>query len=189
MRILRIGCDRHSPACGPSHCPRSTVHLETLPRLVDCVGRAAFVLLHGDPHARNVLCRVAAAEVRCGGIIDLEAAAGGPRELDLAHALVLHGQLFNQPLPHGWFDELRAGYRLPLDDYAIDWFALYHLLNLGFFSALVGDHAHAENVARAAQNRAECLRGRCSGTAPALLASRRIPEGKSFDTGPLPRHR
>ena len=84
-------------------------------------------------------------------------AAGGPRELDLAHALVLHGPLFAQQLHDGWFEELRLGYQHPLDPFALRWFAVYHLLNLGFFSALVGDREHAAAVAEAAAGRAAGL--------------------------------
>lgn len=128
-----------------------------LPALREHLGGAATVLLHGDPHAGNVLCAVEDGTIRCEGLIDLETAAGGPRELDLAHALVLHGPLFAQPLPDGWFEELRSGYALPLDAFALQWFALYHLLNLGFYSALVGDHEHAAIVAAAATRQAHDL--------------------------------
>lgn len=127
--------------------------LEALPELDARVGDAPRVLLHGDPHAGNVMCRAAAdpaAPVRCEGLIDLETAAGGPRELDLAHALVLHGPLFAQQLPDGWFDELRRGYGMEPDPFAMRWFAVYHLLNLGFYSALIGDREHAAVVAEAA---------------------------------------
>jgi aminoglycoside phosphotransferase (APT) family kinase protein len=131
--------------------------VEALPALEARVGGDATVLLHGDPHAGNVMCRVEDGAVRCEGLIDLETAAGGPRELDLAHALVLHGPLFAQALPDGWFEELRAGYGVRLDEFGLHWFALYHLLNLGFYSALVGDHEHAATVAEAAAERANGL--------------------------------
>ena len=126
--------------------------VEALPELDARVGDSPRVLLHGDPHAGNVMCRAAAdpaAPVRCEGLIDLETAAGGPAELDLAHALVLHGPLFAQQLPDGWFDELRRGYGANPDPFAMRWFAVYHLLNLGFYSALIGDREHAAAVAAA----------------------------------------
>lgn len=131
--------------------------LESLPDVGTRLHGAPTVLLHGDPHAGNVMCRAEDGVVSCEGLIDLETAAGGPRELDLAHALVLHGPLFAQPLPDGWFEELRRGYGMKLDRFALRWFAVYHLLNLGFFSALVGDHEHAAAVAEAAAERASGL--------------------------------
>lgn len=131
--------------------------LESLPEMAARVGDHPTVLLHGDPHAGNVLCHAHDQGVSCDGLIDLETAAGGPRELDLAHALVLHGALFAQPLPDGWFDELRVGYGIEPDVFGLRWFALYHLLNLGFYSALVGDHEHAAAVAEAAAERANGL--------------------------------
>lgn len=140
----------------PGGLPSLDRALETLPALADRVGGARPVLLHGDPHAGNVMCSTNGA-VRCEGLIDLETAAGGPPELDLAHALVLHGPHFAQPLADGWFEELRRGYGLELDAFALRWFAVYHMLNLGFYSALVGDQEHATSVAHAAAERADGL--------------------------------
>ncbi len=139
--------------------------LATLPELERRVGDQPRVLLHGDPHARNVMCTGYAAT--CDGFIDLEGAGGGPREMDLANLVVLHGPHFDQPLPEDWFREVQAGYGLELDPFAMDWFALYHLLNLGFFSAHVGHAEHAAAVAASAADRAESLRRRTNGTAPA----------------------
>lgn len=137
--------------------PLDTV-LEMLPELRRRLDDAPKVLLHGDPHAGNVMVRPEETGVSCDGLIDLETAAGGPRELDLAHAMVLHGPLFTQELPEGWFDHLVEGYDMALDPFALRWFAIYHLLNLGFFSALVGDHEHAALVAEDAARRAADLR-------------------------------
>lgn len=134
--------------------------VEALPELGARLGATPSVLLHGDPHAGNVMCRPGDGEdqpLRCEGLIDLETAAAGPRELDMAHAAVLHGPHFAQPLPDGWFDELRSGYGVELDPFGMRWFRVYHLLNLGFFSALVGDHEHAAIVARAAAEGANGL--------------------------------
>lgn len=139
--------------CWPAGLTPLDTALEALPELDARMGDAPAVLLHGDPHAGNVMCRAPAdpgAPVRCEGLIDLETAAGGPRELDLAHALVLHGPLFAQQLPDGWFHELRRGYGIDPDPFALRWFAVYHLLNLGFYSALIGDREHAAAVAEAA---------------------------------------
>lgn len=139
--------------------------LALLPELDRRVGRRAPVLLHGDPHARNVMA--ARESGQCEGLIDLEGAAGGPREMDLAHLRILHGDLFDHPLPDGWFRTVQAAYGLALDPFALDWFALYHLLNLGFFSAHTGDAWHADAVAGSAVAHADRLRERQYGTAPA----------------------
>lgn len=152
--------DRLGPAVGhrwrEGLVPLNTA-LELLPELRRRLDDAPTVLLHGDPHAGNVMVRSEGDGVKCDGLIDLETAAGGPRELDLAHALVLHGPLFTQELPEGWFEHLVEGYGISLDPFALRWFAVYHLLNLGFFSALVGDHEHARLVAAEAARRAADL--------------------------------
>jgi aminoglycoside phosphotransferase (APT) family kinase protein len=143
--------------------------LEVIPELERRTGERPTVLLHGDPHARNIMVRAEGGMASCDGLIDLESAWGGPPEMDLAHARVLHGPHFDQQLDPGWFDELAAGYGETLDPFLLEWFALYHLLNLGFYSALVGHPEHAADVARAAAGRAERLVAGPSGTAPAAI--------------------
>jgi aminoglycoside phosphotransferase (APT) family kinase protein len=108
------------------------------------------VLLHGDPHQGNVLCRVEGRRIRCAGVIDLEAAWGGPPEADVAVAELIHGPLFH-PLPDGWTAEFRRGYGEPLDDAALAFYRGVHLANLGYHAALTGLHAHAADVLQAAR--------------------------------------
>lgn len=134
-----------------------------LRRLVDAVqGMAArlreapTVLLHGDVHLGNVLCRPSGAGVRCVGLLDLETAAGGPAESDLAVAQLQHGPLFGAPLERGWFELLLRGYRRPPDPQRLRFYRAVHLANMGFYSALVG---HGEHAARVAAALAEEVRG------------------------------
>ena len=117
-----------------------------VPRLcAAAVGRTP-VLVHGDVHMGNILCERVGDGARCVGVLDLEAAGTGLAESDLAIAEVLHGPLFNQPLPSGWEQPVLAGYGDRPDPYAIRFFRAFHLANLGFFSALVGDVEHAADV-------------------------------------------
>lgn len=123
---------------------------------------AAPALTHNDLHLGNVLCRRRNGRVQCVGLLDLEAAAGGRAESDLASASVLHDPLFAQEYGTGdWlgrFDRaLREGYGDGLDPRALGFFRLYHLLNLGFASALTGDHWHADRVAPAVERTLEGL--------------------------------
>ena len=125
-------------------------------RLVDAVGAVAArmdgappVLLHGDVHLGNVLCEERGGGVRAVGLLDLEGAAGGPAESDLAIAQVHHGEFFNAPLPDGWFGFLRRGYRRVPDPVVLRFYRGVHLANMGFHSALVGHDVHATSVAGA----------------------------------------
>lgn len=114
-------------------------------------------LVHNDLHMGNVLCERRAGRVRCVGLIDFEAAAAGPPETDLASAAVLHGPSFGQRLDRGWFEHLRDGYGDRLLAGALLFFRGYHLVNMGFYSALVDRPDHAHNVARLARATVERL--------------------------------
>lgn len=123
--------------------------------LVDAVPAVAAragepVLLHGDPHQGNVLCELDGRRLRCAGVIDLEAAWGGPPESDVAVAELIHGPLFH-PLPDGWTAEFRRGYGEAMDDAALAFYRAVHLSNLGYHAALTGLHAHAADVLQAAR--------------------------------------
>lgn len=133
--------------------PAAAAHLERLAGLVsrldERLAGAPAVLLHGDVHLGNVLCDDAGGTVRCIGLLDLEGAAGGPAESDLAIAQVHHGPLFAAPLPEGWFPTLLRGYGREPDPYALAFYRAVHLANMGFHSALVGHGEHARDVAGA----------------------------------------
>lgn len=116
------------------------------PRLAASAEGRTPVLVHGDVHMGNILCEPAGDGPRCVGLLDLEAATTGLAESDIAIAEVLHGPLFNQPLARGWEQHVLEGYGERPDPYAVRFFRGFHLANLGFFSALVGDVEHAAEV-------------------------------------------
>ena len=122
--------------------------LDAVPALAARAGEP--VLLHGDPHQGNVLCHLDGRKIRCAGVIDLEAAWGGPPEADVAVAELIHGPLFD-PLPDGWTAEFRRGYGEVLDDAAVAFYRAVHLANLGYHAALTGIHAHAADLLHAAR--------------------------------------
>jgi aminoglycoside phosphotransferase (APT) family kinase protein len=133
--------------------PEAAWHVERLaavvPGLTAAVGDRSPVLVHGDIHMGNILCHPDPAGPICVGLLDLETAQGGVVESDLAIAEVLHGPLFEQHLEHrGWREVVEAGYGDGTDPHLTAFFRAYHLANLGFFSALVGDREHAEDVLR-----------------------------------------
>ncbi len=128
--------------------------VECLLRTIPCVAERApaqSTLLHNDLHMGNVLCEENGETFGCVGLLDLEAAFAGPPEADLANLQVLHGPLFAQPLPGAWFQEVATGYGENLDPLLLGFFRAYHLLNLGFYSALIGHAEHAGQVAAAAR--------------------------------------
>ena len=106
------------------------------------------MLVHNDLHMGNVLCAEQGRGIRCVGVLDLEWAIAGPPESDLARVQVLHGALFGQPLDGPWFEAVLAGYRDPLDAFALTFYRAYHLLNLGYHAALAGHDGHAAAVRR-----------------------------------------
>lgn len=135
------------------------VHLliERLPELARRARGREPTLLHKDLHMGNVLCEVDASGVRCAGLLDLEASVAGLPESDLAMLQVMHGPLFCRPIAGPWFAHVRRGYDAPLEPWLLHFFRIYHLLNLGFYSALVGDDFHAADVAEEARRQAEGL--------------------------------
>jgi aminoglycoside phosphotransferase (APT) family kinase protein len=131
--------------------------IEILERLRSAIEKAAervpadgSALLHNDLHMGNVLCENDGSGSRCVGLLDLETAFAGPPEADLAVLEIHHGPLFSQPVDGPWFDHVRQGYGRRLDPLLMSFFRAYHLLNMGFYSAIVGHHEHAQRVGTAA---------------------------------------
>jgi aminoglycoside phosphotransferase (APT) family kinase protein len=114
-------------------------------------------LVHNDMHMGNVLCRVGASEVHCAGLIDLETAISGPPESDIAGMEVHHGALFSQPIQGNWREQVRDAYGRKLDEWVVNFYRAFHLVNMGFYSALIGHEWHASQVARAAGEEVERL--------------------------------
>lgn len=111
---------------------------------------AAGVLLHGDLHLGNVLCERAEDGARCVGLLDLECAHAGPAESDLARLAVMHTDLFGMELDGPWLEWVLEGYGRTADPVLFGFYSTYHLVELGFYSALVGHDWHADRVAAAA---------------------------------------
>jgi Ser/Thr protein kinase RdoA (MazF antagonist) len=109
-------------------------------------GRGA-AMVHTDVHLGNVLCRVADQRVECVGLLDLDEAAGGATEWDLASFHVLHGPLFQREIDPALRDEVATGYDAELDDVLLEHFRCMHLANQGFSSALLGHDDHARQIA------------------------------------------
>jgi hypothetical protein len=128
-----------------------------IPRVCERVTDEQGVLVHNDLHMANILCDVENGNVECVGILDLEACIAAPPEADLASAEVLQGPCFFHPLPSECLEWIREGYADALDPVVSAWFRLYHLANLGFYSALIGYHEHADAIAAAASAEARCL--------------------------------
>jgi Ser/Thr protein kinase RdoA (MazF antagonist) len=122
-----------------------------IPAVARCVPADGSALLHNDLHMGNVLCRVERGGIRCVGLLDLETAFAGPRESDMAIMEVHHGPLFEQHIRGDWFAQVASGYGRPLDAGVMSFFRGYHLLNMGFYSVLVGHREHAARVAEAAR--------------------------------------
>lgn len=110
------------------------------------VGEEPPVLVHNDPHFSNVLCTLEEREVRCVGMLDLEASMGGAPESDLAYLFVVHSPLMaGRPEP-GWEEQVLEGYGRQLRSDVLAFFRIYHLLNLGFHAALTGWDGQASDV-------------------------------------------
>jgi aminoglycoside phosphotransferase (APT) family kinase protein len=131
--------------------------LGALPELEARTAGGSATLVHNDLHMGNVLCDTAGGGARCVGLLDLEAAFAGPPEADLANLEIMHGPLFHRPLPGPWLDWVSEGYGDRLDPWLRGFFRVYHLINMGFYSALVGHHEHAGEVAVAAAAEVERL--------------------------------
>jgi aminoglycoside phosphotransferase (APT) family kinase protein len=94
------------------------------------------VLNHNDLHFDNILCSTDGAA--CVGVLDLEAAMGGPAEIDLARMQVYHGARLGMRLQDDWFCRLLEGYGSAPDAHALAYFRAYHRLNLGYHFAITG---------------------------------------------------
>ncbi len=108
-------------------------------------------LVHNDLHLGNILCEVNNGDVQCMGLLDLEEARGGRWESDLANVATLHHPLFSREEGkgdwlHGFDWYIIEGYGKKPDPELFCFYQVYHLLNLGFFSALNNDHYHARQV-------------------------------------------
>lgn len=119
--------------------------LETLPEVFRGT-EVEPVVLHGDLHLGNVLCRWEGDRLHCVGLLDLEWVHYGPPESDLARFLVMHGGPFQMPVERSDLDLAFEGYGRPLDEGLLAFFMLLHLLNLGLYSAMIGDGWHAGEV-------------------------------------------
>jgi aminoglycoside phosphotransferase (APT) family kinase protein len=135
--------------------------LEELRSLVPVVTARAegkgSTLLHNDLHMGNVLCDSVGGRFRCVGLIDLETAFAGPPEADLAMIEVHHGPLFSQPLAGRWFERVMDGYGGVLDAATRGFYRAYHMLNMGFYSALIGHREHAATVCASARRETAAL--------------------------------
>jgi hypothetical protein len=132
--------------------PRALPLVEKLERKVPGMLRKACsaVATHGDLHLGNVLCQEEAGSIHCVGLLDLESASAAPPESDLARLAVMHTDLFGMPIEEDWLEWVIVGYEDPVDPVVFEFYALYHLVQLGLHSAMVGHEEHAELVAAAA---------------------------------------
>jgi aminoglycoside phosphotransferase (APT) family kinase protein len=107
-------------------------------------------LVHNDLHMGNVLCAQVGRGVSCVGLIDLETSVAAPPEADLAAIGVHHGTVLSQRIEGEWMARVHAGYGKPLDDLVLKFFRCLHLVNMGFYSAMIGHDWHAAQVRQAA---------------------------------------
>jgi Ser/Thr protein kinase RdoA (MazF antagonist) len=121
--------------------------IEGIPTVQQRWPAAAAALVHADLHLGNVLCRVRGGKVHCVGFLDLDGAAGGTAEADVACFDVLHGPLFQRHIHRDMRLELRRGYGDGLDERIVEYFHCAHLANQGFSSALLGHEGHAADIA------------------------------------------
>lgn len=112
------------------------------------------VLVHNDMHLGNVLCEQNGDELKCVGLLDLEAAEGGNRVSDIASTTIMYNPLFFGKETE-WLEDfdhyLQEGYGEQVDPFLLHFFQTYHLLNLGFFSILNDDRLHARQTLELAQ--------------------------------------
>lgn len=130
--------------------------LEAVPEVEARVGGSSR-LVHNDLHMGNVLCTTRDGPVRCVGLIDLETALAAPPEADLAVVEVHHGPHLSQPIRGNWSAHFRAGYGQRVDGWVVNFYRAFHLLNMGFYSALVGHDWHAAEVGSAASSEIDRL--------------------------------
>lgn len=140
----------------PDAVPARDVLLEQVPRVADRVGQAR--LVHGDPNLSNLLWEEEGGAPRCRGVLDLEAAMGGPPEVDLAYVQLVHSPLLAGTPAEGWMRSVLEGYGARPDPVLMVFFHAYHLLNIGLHEALRGDEHHAAELAVAVRSAAGFLR-------------------------------
>lgn len=112
-------------------------------------------LVHNDMHLGNIICKVQNDKIQCIGLLDLEEATGGIWESDLASAITLHHPLFlSSKLKGSWFKDfaqyISEGYGEKPDQKLLRFFRIYHLVNLGYFSAMNEESQHARNIGKKA---------------------------------------
>jgi aminoglycoside phosphotransferase (APT) family kinase protein len=137
-------------AAWPDGVPLVDALLRAIPEVVRRAPRDG-VLLHGDLHTGNVLCEHTPGTVRCLGLLDLESAHAGPPESDLARLAVMHTDLFHMEIEGPWLRWLLEGYEDPVEPDLVAFYSVYHLVQLGFYSAWLGHDVHAASVADAAR--------------------------------------
>lgn len=120
--------------------------LAQAPRAAEALGERRPTLAHNDMHMSNVLCEIDAGRPRCVGLLDLEDAVAAPPESDLASLQVLHGPHFEQQVDTRWLAEVPIGYGDAVSPVGMRFFRALHLVNLGFYSALIEHHEHAGRV-------------------------------------------
>lgn len=147
--------------------PEARPALEALVELVPGVARraerAGGVLVHNDLHLGNVLCEVEGDDVRCVGLLDLEASLAAPAASDLASFEAMHGPLFEQSLEPRRRREFHKGYGARPDAAVFAFYGAVHLANMGFHSALLGHDEHAARVAAAFRDAVRITARRLSG--------------------------
>lgn len=112
-------------------------------------------LVHNDMHLGNIICKIRNDKIKCIGLLDLEEASGGIWESDLASAMTLHHPLFfSSKLKGSWFKDfgqyISEGYGKEPDQKLLRFFRIYHLVNLGYFSAMNEEFQHARHIGKKA---------------------------------------
>lgn len=138
----------------PEAVPAQEALLGHVPRVASRAGPPR--LVHGDPNLSNLLLRSGDGP-RCVGVLDLEAAMGGPAEADLAYVQLVHSPLLAGTPEQGWMRSLLEGYGGRPDPVLTVFFHAYHLLNIGLHEALTGNHGHARDLAVAARSASAAL--------------------------------
>lgn len=125
--------------------------VEATPEVAERSAETDSVLVHNDLHMSNILCEVEDDDVRCVGVIDLEAAWAAPAAADLATMEVLQSPPV-APAPHeDWVEAVFDGYGKSFDPGLMRFFRSYHLINLGFHAALLGHDHRAEEIGQRAR--------------------------------------
>lgn len=148
--------ERLEPTMGAKWPDILPVVYELMERIDNRGGAEDPVLVHNDFHIGNILCTSESDGVKCVGLLDLEEAGGGRWELDLARAITLHHPLFAGGNLKGNclsdFGRLMVqGYGKKPNQELLRLFRVYHLLNLGLYSAMNQKHKHARDIGQEAK--------------------------------------